>query len=197
MPDGDWYKDFGTFKLCGTGKLPSTFLMAGQPARGSRFETLSRRGAHAPTRCHWESGGQAPYPICNRRIGSNSASRPTSVCQQWVSFKGVWAGGDRFLPTTPRTEPRPGGVALATARLQNRRIRGHGPPAIARPQLYGFGEPDPALRSERAGRLVSGRMLVQQLQHIVRRGGLAQAGKNLLDAVTVLAGIPVGHGIHD
>ena len=25
VPDGDWYKDFGTFKLCGTGKFPSPF----------------------------------------------------------------------------------------------------------------------------------------------------------------------------
>ena len=37
VPDGDWYKDFGTFKLCGTGKFSSTFLMAGQPARGKRL----------------------------------------------------------------------------------------------------------------------------------------------------------------
>jgi hypothetical protein len=37
VPDGDWYKDFGTFKLCGTGSYPSTFLMAGQAARGSRL----------------------------------------------------------------------------------------------------------------------------------------------------------------
>ena len=37
VPDGDWYKDFGTFKLCGRGRLPSTFLMAGQPARGKRL----------------------------------------------------------------------------------------------------------------------------------------------------------------
>jgi hypothetical protein len=36
VPDGDWYKDFGTFKLCGTGKFPSTFL-AGQAARGKRL----------------------------------------------------------------------------------------------------------------------------------------------------------------
>jgi hypothetical protein len=34
VPDGDWHKDFGTFKLCGTGRYPSTFLVAGQPARG-------------------------------------------------------------------------------------------------------------------------------------------------------------------
>jgi len=34
VPDGDWYKDFGTFKLCGAGRFPSTFLMAGQAAHG-------------------------------------------------------------------------------------------------------------------------------------------------------------------
>jgi hypothetical protein len=26
VPDGEWYKDFGTFKLCGSGRYPSTFL---------------------------------------------------------------------------------------------------------------------------------------------------------------------------
>jgi len=34
VPDGDWFKDFGTFKLCGTGRLPSAFLLAGQAAHG-------------------------------------------------------------------------------------------------------------------------------------------------------------------
>ena len=37
VPEGAWYKDFGTFKLCGTGKLPSTFLLPGQAARGKRL----------------------------------------------------------------------------------------------------------------------------------------------------------------
>ena len=37
VPDGDWYKDFGTFKLCGRGRFPSTFLMAGQVAKGKRL----------------------------------------------------------------------------------------------------------------------------------------------------------------
>jgi hypothetical protein len=37
VPDGEWYKDFGTFKLCGAGKFPSTFLMAGQSAKGKRL----------------------------------------------------------------------------------------------------------------------------------------------------------------
>ena len=35
VPNGDWYKDFGTFKLCGTGRYPSTFLLAGQAAPGA------------------------------------------------------------------------------------------------------------------------------------------------------------------
>jgi hypothetical protein len=33
-PDGPWYKDFGTFKICGEGQYPKTFLLRGQPARG-------------------------------------------------------------------------------------------------------------------------------------------------------------------
>ena len=37
VPDGDWYKDFGGFKLCGTGRFPSAFLTAGQPAKGKRL----------------------------------------------------------------------------------------------------------------------------------------------------------------
>lgn len=36
-PDGPWYKDFGSFKLCGEGKYPKTFLLRGQPARGKEI----------------------------------------------------------------------------------------------------------------------------------------------------------------
>jgi hypothetical protein len=28
-PDGPWYKDFGSFKVCGEGKYPKTFLLRG------------------------------------------------------------------------------------------------------------------------------------------------------------------------
>jgi hypothetical protein len=34
VPDGDWYKDFGSFKICGNGSLPKTFLLRGQTAKG-------------------------------------------------------------------------------------------------------------------------------------------------------------------
>lgn len=34
VPEGDWYKDFGSFKLCGCGSLPKTFLLRGQAATG-------------------------------------------------------------------------------------------------------------------------------------------------------------------
>ena len=34
VPEGAWYKDFGSFKLCGQGKYPKTFLLAGQSAKG-------------------------------------------------------------------------------------------------------------------------------------------------------------------
>jgi hypothetical protein len=33
-PEGDWYKDFGSFKICGSGQFPKTFLLRGQSARG-------------------------------------------------------------------------------------------------------------------------------------------------------------------
>jgi hypothetical protein len=33
-PAGSWYKDFGSFKICGEGELPKTFLLKGQPAKG-------------------------------------------------------------------------------------------------------------------------------------------------------------------
>ncbi len=37
VPEGPWYKDFGSFKLCGEGKYPKTFLLAGQPATGTKL----------------------------------------------------------------------------------------------------------------------------------------------------------------
>ena len=33
-PDGDWYKDFGSFVLCGSGKLPKTVLEKGMKPFG-------------------------------------------------------------------------------------------------------------------------------------------------------------------
>jgi hypothetical protein len=33
-PDGPWFKDFGSFKVCGEGQFPKTFLLKGQPAKG-------------------------------------------------------------------------------------------------------------------------------------------------------------------
>lgn len=38
VPDGPWYRDFGSFKLCGEGKYPKTFLLKGQPAHGEEVE---------------------------------------------------------------------------------------------------------------------------------------------------------------
>ena len=36
-PDGPWYKDFGSFKICGDGKYQKTFLLRGQPALGKKL----------------------------------------------------------------------------------------------------------------------------------------------------------------
>ena len=34
VPEGDGYKDFGSFKVCGRGSYPKTFLLRGQVAKG-------------------------------------------------------------------------------------------------------------------------------------------------------------------
>jgi hypothetical protein len=34
VPDDDWYKDFGSFKICGQGSYPKTFQLRGQAAKG-------------------------------------------------------------------------------------------------------------------------------------------------------------------
>ncbi len=36
-PDGPWYKDFGSFKICGEGRHPKTFLLSGHAATGERL----------------------------------------------------------------------------------------------------------------------------------------------------------------
>ena len=37
VPEGPWYKDFGSFKLCGENSYPKTFLLAGQVATGTKL----------------------------------------------------------------------------------------------------------------------------------------------------------------
>lgn len=37
VPAGAWYKDFGSFKRCGEGKYPKTFLLPGQIATGQEL----------------------------------------------------------------------------------------------------------------------------------------------------------------
>jgi hypothetical protein len=34
VPDGEWFKDFGLFQICGRGPLPKTFLMRGPAVKG-------------------------------------------------------------------------------------------------------------------------------------------------------------------
>ena len=38
VPEGRWYKDFGSFKLCGEGRYPKTFLLKNQIASGEKVE---------------------------------------------------------------------------------------------------------------------------------------------------------------
>lgn len=36
-PEAPWYRDFGSFKLCGEEQYPKTFLLRGQAARGKEI----------------------------------------------------------------------------------------------------------------------------------------------------------------
>ena len=36
-PDGPWFKDFGSFKICGEGRYPETFLLRGHAAKGEKL----------------------------------------------------------------------------------------------------------------------------------------------------------------
>jgi hypothetical protein len=38
VPEGDWYKNFGSFKLCCRGEYPKTFLIGGMKPYGQEIE---------------------------------------------------------------------------------------------------------------------------------------------------------------
>src|ERR1017187_4161505 len=70
VPEGDWYEDFGTFKLRGTGRLPSTFPMAGQSARGKRVRSppcIAQIQIHPSSRSTDTAPSAAPSAGCGRR----------------------------------------------------------------------------------------------------------------------------------
>jgi hypothetical protein len=37
-PEGDWYKDFGSFKICGAGEYPKTFLTKEMKPYGDKID---------------------------------------------------------------------------------------------------------------------------------------------------------------
>lgn len=51
-PDGLWYKDFGSFKICGEGKYPKTFLARGPACqRSAALRALLGSSGSAWKRC--------------------------------------------------------------------------------------------------------------------------------------------------
>ena len=39
-PEGDWYKDFGSFKICGEGKYPKISCFGGKWRQARRYDSL-------------------------------------------------------------------------------------------------------------------------------------------------------------
>jgi hypothetical protein len=67
-PAGDWYKDFGSFILCGSGEMPKTVLTSGMGPFGMRVEQ-SERGRYAPIRyLNPECGELCAARFLERRI---------------------------------------------------------------------------------------------------------------------------------
>jgi len=36
-PEGDWYEDFGSFKICGEREYPKTFVLGGQRVQARKL----------------------------------------------------------------------------------------------------------------------------------------------------------------
>ena len=45
VPEGDWYKDSGSFEICGRGAPAKTFLLRGQVAKGDETHRTIVAGA--------------------------------------------------------------------------------------------------------------------------------------------------------
>jgi len=39
VPETDWYKDFGSFEICGRGSYPKTVLLRGQAPKGEALRS--------------------------------------------------------------------------------------------------------------------------------------------------------------
>ena len=88
VPDGDWYKDFGTFKLCGTGKFPN----CGLPGSAAAY---SLNATVVPTATLgyltlWPSGSAQPLVSTLNAVGdsvvANAAIVPAGAAGAVASF---------------------------------------------------------------------------------------------------------------
>lgn len=77
-PDGDWYKDFGSFKLCDSGEYPRTVLTEEMAAFGAEVSRVRRED---PCRC-------APHNPLPTSRSQPSPLRPL----QMPAEGGTWEG---------------------------------------------------------------------------------------------------------
>jgi catechol 2,3-dioxygenase-like lactoylglutathione lyase family enzyme len=87
-----WYKDFGSFKICGRGLYPKTFLLRGQPAKGeapvARLDSVRRAPCSGATMTITTIArlltiglavAVAAWPASLRTVDHHPASDATSV----------------------------------------------------------------------------------------------------------------------
>ncbi len=83
-PDGPWYKDFGSFKICGDGRFPKTFLLPGQAAWGLPLCPVGR--ADSPRQC--PSWNARPTPDRRARGAFIALGNPPHGCDRGLTLNG-------------------------------------------------------------------------------------------------------------
>ena len=89
-PDGPWFRDFGSFKLCGEGRYPKTFLLAGQPD----YEPFHPAYATLFNSYYNTVGAQHPRP--ERGLLSRPSLDDVLTYRRWVD-----AGMGRLMSEQP------------------------------------------------------------------------------------------------
>ena len=67
-PDGDWFKDFGSFKICGRGKYPKTFLLeAASDNSGNSIKDVYRRPGYVQLRARLHEQRKSIHVVAGTR----------------------------------------------------------------------------------------------------------------------------------
>jgi hypothetical protein len=101
VPEGDWYKDSGSFKICGNGSYPKTFCSEGRSPGAKPFDrpALGRYGdftrpiqektsAHTRVNVPWFGlAARAPSARMSRQVNGSGALPVSQACTFDPTFR--------------------------------------------------------------------------------------------------------------